>query len=378
MADDSDVVVISCLSSDEEEGGGATDNDDGSQKENVENAGGLKDDDDDEIEMVDKADAAKTATTAAEANADGEGENDEELQVVGTANEQKFPHSRQDCLEFRYDSKCGNDGNGDNGNARFCGLCYCYVCDRPAGECEDWIWGGKGVCTAAASDNGNASGDANGNAKSSGNDKEPHKNHCNATDKGPSAQLWKNMRQAVKEGRDPSQVSNRESPGRSSLEAWDRMIANYSTGHAVPRAGGGGGRTGARSPARMAVQAISLARTAARAAAGRARHRMAASAARGGTRQRRSHGAGEASMPASGMNGSTVRVAAWGSNSRSIVAGAIFLAAIVFVAAAVFGVAVFLAAASTGVVTVLFAVFAEAVVRSWSARRTNSTGNRST
>ena len=66
------------------------------------------------------------------------GEMEEELEIVGTTNEQRFPHSRHDCLEFRYDN---SDGGGKDGNSKFCSLCYCYVCDRPAGECNNWFRG---------------------------------------------------------------------------------------------------------------------------------------------------------------------------------------------------------------------------------------------
>mmetsp|Transcript_14234 Transcript_14234/g.23209 ORF Transcript_14234/g.23209 Transcript_14234/m.23209 type:complete len:225 (-) Transcript_14234:773-1447(-) len=150
------IVVISCLSEDEDE------NDDNfssrgasSQKENIENDHGADDDDDDEIEVVDKADAVTTAstTTAATTAANGSNDdNDEELQIVGTANEQRFPHSRQDCLEFRYvaNTAAGGSSNNANPNAKFCKLCYCYVCDKPASECDNWVAGERGVCSDAS------------------------------------------------------------------------------------------------------------------------------------------------------------------------------------------------------------------------------------
>eukprot|EP00581_Thalassiosira_minuscula_P004898 CAMPEP_0183740068 /NCGR_PEP_ID=MMETSP0737-20130205/58762_1 /TAXON_ID=385413 /ORGANISM="Thalassiosira miniscula, Strain CCMP1093" /LENGTH=378 /DNA_ID=CAMNT_0025975053 /DNA_START=73 /DNA_END=1209 /DNA_ORIENTATION=- len=304
-------IVISCLSDD--------DGDDnisynlrpstrrsGSQKENIDNErrrgannddGDDDDDEDDEIEVVDKADSAKTttaattATAAASSNKDNGEDNDEELQMVGVSNEQKFPHSRQDCLEFRYcanaalNTRIGSGENSNNGNlnSKFCSLCYCYVCDKPAGECEDWYLGQRGAAGASSS---SSSADDNAVANGENSKKSPHQNHCNASDKGNQSHLWKNMRKAIKEGRDPSTATNEnseETPGRSSMDALQAMIENYAA--YMPASAGGG-----------AIRR-------------RVRHRISATE-RGGARQRRSFGGASMSSSTSSMYGSVTYAAA--------------------------------------------------------------------
>ena len=74
----------------------------------------LEDDNDDDsaVEILDavafreqqQATAAAAASTALDEGEDS----DEELRCVGTANETKLPHNRQDCLEFRYNNSNNN------------------------------------------------------------------------------------------------------------------------------------------------------------------------------------------------------------------------------------------------------------------------------
>ncbi|KAK1741011.1 hypothetical protein QTG54_008263 [Skeletonema marinoi] len=113
-------------------------------------------DDDSAVEIVDAAafreqqqQAAAAAAATTKNNSNGGEDSDEELQCVGTANETKLPHNRQDCLTFRYNNN--NSSSTSNGtsccaettleNAKFCQLCYCYVCDKPASECTSWYLG---------------------------------------------------------------------------------------------------------------------------------------------------------------------------------------------------------------------------------------------
>jgi hypothetical protein len=88
-----------------------------------------------------------------------EGGDDDDIQLVGTVNEQKLPHMRQHCLEHLYqpDSTVGVTVR-ETQNQRFCDLCYCYVCDVKAPECKEW------------------------------------KTHCFATDQGHRASYWRNQR----------------------------------------------------------------------------------------------------------------------------------------------------------------------------------------
>ena len=188
-----------------------------------------KEDDDDEsdIELLDteayraeqqkQQQAAASKPAAAKSNNDND-DSDEELEIMGTTNEQKFPHNRKECLDYRYNVNSTSTTTGDNPNAKFCSLCYCYVCDKKASECENWYLGEKGICTEITADNDN-NDDGGGKVKSNSteNATAPHNNHCNASDKGDQKYLWQNMRNAVKNGRDPSKVTNTYMPEPATL-----------------------------------------------------------------------------------------------------------------------------------------------------------------
>jgi len=156
---------------------------------------------------------------------------------MGTTNEQKFPHNRKECLDYRYNANSTSTTTGDNPNAKFCSLCYCYVCDKKASECENWYLGEKGICTEITADNDSSNKD-DGKVKSNTteNATAPHNNHCNAQDKGDQKYLWQNMRNAVKNGRDPSKVTNSYMPEPATLpDPLQQYMANYSTSHGAGR-----------------------------------------------------------------------------------------------------------------------------------------------
>ena len=270
----------------------------------------IDDDDDSEIEILDAAafreqqqqqQATAAATTTTTTN-DGE-DSDEDLQCVGTANETKLPHNRQDCLAFRY--KTSNNNNNPNGssicaettseNAKFCALCYCYVCDKPAAECESWYLGQKGVSEdskqSASSDNTNDSS------------LKHHQNHCNAVDKGSMKNLWKNMRTALKNGQDPSTVSTAAPPSSSADDSLSQFFARYT---APPAAA-------AASSSTMAAAASAMTAALAEHIRRRERHRYRAHATgRGGAHQRRSSSSsrGEGRGNSSSIYGSVAMEAA--------------------------------------------------------------------
>eukprot|EP00984_Skeletonema_dohrnii_P010724 scaffold4208_cov116-Skeletonema_dohrnii-CCMP3373.AAC.3 len=201
-------------------------------------------DDDSAVEIVDAAafreqqqQQAAAAAAATTNNNNGGEDSDEELQCVGTANETKLPHNRQDCLTFRY-----NNNNTSNGtsccaettmeNAKFCQLCYCYVCDKPASECTSWYLGEKG----AVHEDGNGGPPEDTKQSSSKTDDteentslQQYNNHCNATDKGAAKNLWKNMRTAIKNGRDPSAVT-----ASAAASNPDESFAQYLARYTVP------------------------------------------------------------------------------------------------------------------------------------------------
>ena len=238
-----------------------------------------KEDDDSDIELLDaeairaeqqkqqqQAAASKPAAAATKSN--NNDDSDEELEIMGTTNEQKFPHNRKECLDYRYNANSTSTTTGDNPNAKFCSLCYCYVCDKKASECENWYLGEKGICTEITADNDSSNKDGKVKSNSTENATAPHNNHCNAQDKGDQKYLWQNMRNAVKNGRDPSKVTNSYMPEPATLpDPIQQYMANYSTSH------GAGQRNHATN--------------------------------RGGARQRHSHGGGAAAMASSTTGGGT-------------------------------------------------------------------------
>jgi hypothetical protein len=228
----------------------------------------LDDEDDDEVEVMDgelyhsqQLQAAASASASATGNAASssagisssaaaakatttDNNDEEELEIVGTHNEQRLPHNRQNCLDNRFcaSTDTNSDTSANDNNSNFCSLCYCYVCDKPASECNNWINGTKGVCSdiaAAAADGGGKKGSSANTNSTNATNQQPHMNHCNATDKGSQSTLWKNMRNAIKKGKDPSKVSashdesyNPHAPNAS----LQRYLQNY--GVYMPSGGG--------------------------------------------------------------------------------------------------------------------------------------------
>ena len=95
---------------------------------------------DDEIEIVTASRSTFTAASKPAAKSNAGDDSDDELEFIGAANEQILPHNRQDCLEYRF-----KPGDVEN-NLKFCRLCYCWVCNKEASECDHWFRGEKGTC----------------------------------------------------------------------------------------------------------------------------------------------------------------------------------------------------------------------------------------
>ncbi|XP_019616372.1 PREDICTED: uncharacterized protein LOC109463918 isoform X1 [Branchiostoma belcheri] len=57
----------------------------------------------------------------------------------------KYPHAREDCMVHKFQSGTSVS------NATFCDSCYCYVCDIPAKECQQWTQDKH--CNAYSKDN---------------------------------------------------------------------------------------------------------------------------------------------------------------------------------------------------------------------------------
>lgn len=78
----------------------------------------------DGIEVLD-ATVARPTTTAAVAAASSSND-DGELAVVGTRNEYKLPHLRQDCTTCKFTANPSNRDDLREQNEKHCDLCYCY------------------------------------------------------------------------------------------------------------------------------------------------------------------------------------------------------------------------------------------------------------
>jgi len=105
-----------------------------------------------------------------------------------------------------------------------------YVCDKPASECTSWYLGEKGVVPQDG--NGGPPQDAKQSSSKTDDDEEnaslqQYKNHCNATgsDKRGTKNLWDKMRAAVKDGRDPSAVTDNNAAARSTAASASAALA---------------------------------------------------------------------------------------------------------------------------------------------------------
>mmetsp|Transcript_10273 Transcript_10273/g.14525 ORF Transcript_10273/g.14525 Transcript_10273/m.14525 type:complete len:1332 (+) Transcript_10273:110-4105(+) len=126
--------------------------------------------------------AAKSQQCQPLTTGDRKKDDDDEVLALGRSNALNLPHMRQHCLEHKFlqDLKSVSQrkdfgyksivNEGNRLNPKFCELCYCYVCDKPASMCTFWT--------------------------SKGN-KSPH-NHCLASDKGNDELYWKRLRAEIK------------------------------------------------------------------------------------------------------------------------------------------------------------------------------------
>lgn len=138
---------------------------------------------DDEVEIVEPVARGIHAATAQAASS-----NDDDIELLGTSNETRLPHMRQHCPDNKFvqdvvafnrqrtnltEAKKRELDEGKIGNASFCDLCYCFVCDKPAKDCMNWNSAFNGASFLS---------------------------HCHASDAGYDASTWKARRENVKEG----------------------------------------------------------------------------------------------------------------------------------------------------------------------------------
>lgn len=143
-----------------------------------------------EVEIVEPAapEIHAVAPAAAQASDAATGNDDDDVMLVGTANESRLPHMRQHCpdnkfvqdvvsLNRRFDrttEQIMTLNEGQHGNPKCCDLCYCFVCDKKASECTSW----GSTCGFSS--------------------------HCHASDTGVDATKWKRLREKAKTGGTPA------------------------------------------------------------------------------------------------------------------------------------------------------------------------------
>jgi len=83
---------------------------------------------------------------------DDDADNEEEIHLLGTKNAQNLPHRRPHCTQCPYVAQVlgvvedehseprssSTASNTKTSNASYCSRCYCYVCDVPVSECQEW------------------------------------------------------------------------------------------------------------------------------------------------------------------------------------------------------------------------------------------------
>jgi len=93
------------------------------------------------VEFVSPPRAAAPLPDPAAARAGGGGDDDDEI-IVQSCNVTNpsvhLPHTRDQCGVHRFALTEGNGLGRAGPNLAKCPKCYCYVCDRPAGECDKW------------------------------------------------------------------------------------------------------------------------------------------------------------------------------------------------------------------------------------------------
>jgi len=53
----------------------------------------------------------------------------DDVVLLGTVNEQVYPHARHDCPVFPLNSE---------DSKKYCDKCFCFMCDSKAGDCPEW------------------------------------------------------------------------------------------------------------------------------------------------------------------------------------------------------------------------------------------------
>lgn len=134
-----------------------------------------------EVEVIEPA--APEIHAVAPSDASLAAADNDDVVLVGTANENRLPHMRQHCPDNKFvqdivamsrsshmtATKRRELEEGTKDNVQCCDKCYCFVCDKPASECTSW----------------GTEGQSN------------YSSHCHASDAGTDAPIWKKKRADV-------------------------------------------------------------------------------------------------------------------------------------------------------------------------------------
>ena len=89
----------------------------------------------DPSELETNAAAGSTTSGSNDASTELFEDSDDEIQLVSSNMEkQLFPHQREYCQTHKFHPQ-----NIFKGNHITCMKCYCFICDKPASECEEWF-----------------------------------------------------------------------------------------------------------------------------------------------------------------------------------------------------------------------------------------------
>ncbi|XP_062304536.1 uncharacterized protein zgc:112980 isoform X2 [Osmerus eperlanus] len=73
---------------------------------------------------------------------------EEELVITFSQGAQLLPHARYDCSIHTFTLEDAETSAPAGNNQLICQQCYCYICDRPAGECLVWTVAGMCHCNS--------------------------------------------------------------------------------------------------------------------------------------------------------------------------------------------------------------------------------------
>jgi hypothetical protein len=85
---------------------------------------------------------ATVSSSDGDSSDDDDDDSDDEIQIVGSKGDNAlpdYPHSRADCVVFRFGkTTTSHHGGSSECNKFHCKNCYCFVCDKPSLEFEEW------------------------------------------------------------------------------------------------------------------------------------------------------------------------------------------------------------------------------------------------